>query len=42
LYVLYESEYNGGGDCIYDDMQRPATFSGCAPANQFEWLSEIL
>jgi hypothetical protein len=38
-YFLYQSWYNGR--CIYDDAQRPATFtSGCNTSNQFEWLSE--
>ncbi len=39
-YFLYQSQYNG--QCIYDDLQRPATFTtgGCATSNQFEWLTE--
>ena len=36
-YALYQSEYNG--DCIYDNTQRPVTYSGCSSSNQFEWLT---
>jgi hypothetical protein len=36
-YYLYQSQYNG--DCIYDNTQRPVTYSGCSDSNQFEWLS---
>ena len=39
-HFLYESWYNG--QCVYDDTQRPATFTtgGCNVSNQFEWLTE--
>jgi hypothetical protein len=39
-YFLYESQYNG--QCIYDDTQRPATYttSGCGTSDQFEWLTQ--
>jgi hypothetical protein len=36
-YQLFKSNYNG--ECIYDDTQRPATYSACAAADQFEWLT---
>jgi hypothetical protein len=36
-YYLYKSKYNG--QCIYDDTQRPVTYSACNASNQFEWLS---
>jgi hypothetical protein len=36
-YDLYKSSYNN--ECIYDNTQRPATYSGCDSSNQFEWLT---
>jgi hypothetical protein len=40
-YMLSNEYSGGGGDCMYDDAQEPAIYTGCTSSDHFEWFAEL-